>query len=300
MSTPTMPETALIVKGEIVEAGPGEALERAAEAVPFSGYSGVATLALAPDKVEILTSPFHQDEGAEAYDILPTGEVYVSQIHYRRRLNRAFGPGSWAMVPRGGYIQQGNTLCREYALVVDGRFIAEAIGESDYQPNNARMSYASCAEAVKSNALTRTCKDIGIASECWDKRFCQKFQAEHCVRVWRESEKKPQWRRIDATPWWDEKGEVKDRAMPPQHREPGSDDGIVMETSVGPVTVGSGQHAQAAGAQKAVAPSGPTAPCPKCKKPAPSSKYPAAGKTHYCYACRYAFDPTVPTGAKAK
>jgi len=287
-----MPEGGALVKGEIVEASELAVLE----AVPFSGYSGVATLALASDKAAILVQPFHEDEGLDAYDILPTGEVYVSQIHYRRRLNRAFGPGSWAMVPRGGYVQQGNTLCREYALVVDGRFIAEAIGESDYQPNNARMSYASCAEAVKSNALTRTCKDLGIASECWDKRWAEKFKAEHCVAVWREGERKPQWRRSDAAPFFNETGEVRDRAMPTQRREPGSDDAPVIETSAGPVTVGGGQHAEEAGAKdyKKGAPSGrgPRPDCPFChlSKEVIVSKKPDSG-THYCFSCKRGFTP---------
>ena len=33
-------------------------------------------------------------------------------------------------------------------------------------------------EGCKSNALMRTCKDLGIASELWDPRFIKKFMAE--------------------------------------------------------------------------------------------------------------------------
>ncbi len=194
----------------------------------FSGYQGVATVALNPDQVEKLKKPMP----LEALDILPTGEVYASQVHYRRLLNEVFGPGSWALVPRGPFTMQGNTICREYALVgPGGRFISEAIGEAEYQPNNPRMSYASAGEAAKSNALTRCCKDLGIASECWDKRFCEEFRAQSCVRVFRkDARSKPQWRRKDAEPFWDEGGEAKPRAnggstsQPAAGREPGSDD----------------------------------------------------------------------------
>jgi len=171
----------------------------------FSGYQGVATVSLNPDQIEKLK----QELPLEAHDILPTGEVYVPQVHYRRLLNGVFGPGSWALVPRGGFTMQGNTICREYALVgPGGRFISEAIGEAEYQPNNPRMSYASACEAAKSNALTRCCKDIGIASECWDKRFCEQFIKEHCAKVFRKNQTKPQWRRKDAEPWFDETGEA--------------------------------------------------------------------------------------------
>jgi hypothetical protein len=39
--------------------------------------------------------------------------------------------------------------------------------------------------------------------------------------------------------------------------------------------------------------SGPRVPCPDCSKPAAASKYPKAGKTHFCGACKLAFEPAV-------
>jgi ribonuclease HI len=201
-----------------VDVQTGEAIE------DFRGYAGVATVALTQAQAASLTAPLPDD----AHDILPTGEVYVSQVHYRRLLNSVFGPGGWALVPRGPFAAQKGakteTITREYALVgPGGRFISEAIGEAEYQPTNDRMSYASACEAAKSNALTRCCKDLGIASECWDKRFCEKWTAENAVKVWRQSSTKPQWRRKDAQPWYDEKGGAQPSAAQPA-REPGSDD----------------------------------------------------------------------------
>jgi ribonuclease HI len=173
----------------------------------FEGYAGVATVALSDSQAKDLAELLPDD----AHDILPTGEVYVSQVHYRRLLIKVFGPGGWALVPRGPYSTQKGakteTITREYALVGQGgRFISEAIGEAEYQPTNDRMSYASACEAVKSNALTRCCKDLGIASECWDRRWCEKWIAKHAIKVWRKGTPKPQWRRKDATPWYDESG----------------------------------------------------------------------------------------------
>lgn len=88
---------------------------------------------------------------------------------------------------------------------------------------------------------------------------------------------------------------------PRQEREPGSDDAPVVETSAGPVKIGSGEHAEAAGAKdynkgadtRAI---GKTAPCPSCGKPAGPSKFAKPGKTHYAYCCKVAFDPS---GARA-
>ncbi len=48
---------------------------------------------------------------------------------YRRILNRAFGPGAWALVPRGESNLKGKFLCRDYALFCLGRFVAQAKGE---------------------------------------------------------------------------------------------------------------------------------------------------------------------------
>jgi hypothetical protein len=205
--------------------GAGSELAVVPERSDFVGYAGVATVALLPDKAKELTDPFDD----EAYDILPTGEVYVSQVHYRRRLNAVFGPGGWALVPRGPFAMNGNAITREYALVgPGGRFISEAIGEAEYQPTNDRMTYASACEAAKSNALTRCCKDLGIASECWDRRFAEKFKAERCGAFWRKNSKarKPEWRRLDATPFYDESEPVKktpNATSPAQERQPGDD-----------------------------------------------------------------------------
>jgi hypothetical protein len=144
-------------------------------------------------------------------DILPTGELYVSQVRYRRILNDAFGVGGWALIPRGDLRLNpaDKYMYQKWALYAHGRFISEAIGEQEYQETNARMSYAAAAEGAKSNALTRCCKDLGIASECWDKHFTNGFVAQYCIQVWREGKNKPEWRRIDSPPFYNERGPVK-------------------------------------------------------------------------------------------
>jgi hypothetical protein len=82
------------------------------------------------------------------------------------------------------------------------------------------MSYADAAEAVKSNALSRCCKDMGICLELWDRRWTQRFRSEHCVKVWRDKAGRQktggyEWRRKDADPFWDEKAQpMPDKAKP--------------------------------------------------------------------------------------
>ena len=157
-------------------------------------YSGIAGARFSAEQESILTNDIPEED----LDVLPTGEVYASQIRYRDILCRAFGPGGWAMMPRGPLIIKDNILYREYALYIEKRFIAEAVGEQEYIPNNPRMSYASAAEAAKSNALVRCCKDLSIAAKCWDRRFTEQFKAEHCERYFDKRKSKYFWRRKGA------------------------------------------------------------------------------------------------------
>lgn len=180
----------------------GTALVAMPEADPFAG---IAAAAFTEQQTDVLLREVADDQ----LDILPTGEIYLSQIGYRRRLNEAFKPGGWALRPMSKPSAMGNTLIREYALYIEGRFVSAAYGEADYYASNARSSYATAAESLKSNALMRCCKDLGIASECWDRRFTEQFKKDHCVRVWRAKAKNAageyQWRRQDADPFPDEK-----------------------------------------------------------------------------------------------
>ena len=178
-------------------------------------YRGVSVLPATEEQTDVLLRPCDDTE----LDILPTGEVYLSQVGYRRRLNEAFRPGGWALVPIDDRpIIHDRTMMQRWALYVGGRFIASAYGEQEYFEKNERQSYATAAESLKSNALMRCCKDLGIASECWDRHFTQQFKADVCVKVWRVKTKRPsgqagvfQWRRRDAEPFYDEGGAKTDK-----------------------------------------------------------------------------------------
>jgi len=99
-------------------------------------------------------------------------------------------------------------MFREWGLYVQNHFISSAVGEADYHEDNDRQTFATAAESVKSNALMRCCKDLGIASECWDKRWAEAYRRDYCIKVTVQTRngKKEQWRRRDAEPF---DGEVK-------------------------------------------------------------------------------------------
>ena len=62
-------------------------------------------------------------------------------------------------------------ITREYSLYCHGRFISQATGEHTFY-SKSNLGYGKACESAKSNALTRCCKDLGIASELWDPQVC--------------------------------------------------------------------------------------------------------------------------------
>ena len=59
-------------------------------------------------------------------------------------------------------------------------FVALARGECAYYGED---NVPNAIEGCKSNALTRCCKDLGIASELWDPRFIRKYTKEYTKQV---------------------------------------------------------------------------------------------------------------------
>lgn len=137
---------------------------------------------------------FSEPVDPELVEIKPDGSLFLPEIRYRKALLKAFGPGGWCLIPRGPHSLLQGFLSREYALVAYGRhFISQARGyamlqQSSQQQNNpllimpASMSIASITENVRSNALMRCCKDLGVASELWDVKFVNQWRMQNAMR----------------------------------------------------------------------------------------------------------------------
>lgn len=80
-------------------------------------FHGLSAEAFTPKQAEILQEPLEFDD----IEIKPDGIVFLPEIKYRRRLNRAFGPGGWGLAPRGETIVTAKVVTREYGLVCNGR-----------------------------------------------------------------------------------------------------------------------------------------------------------------------------------
>lgn len=186
-------------------------------------YTGIAAEPFTKEQAETLMERIPDED----IEIRPDGLIYLPEIRYRRVLNRTFGPGAWALLPRSIDVRDGMLYYRG-ALFVHGRFVSEAIGEQPYTPGNDRMSYATAAEAAKSNCLVRCCKDLGIASDLWDPSFIRAWLAKFAIEVWctsrqDSSKRKKFWRKKAAPPidmWpWQENGSEGRRDEAPQGQD---------------------------------------------------------------------------------
>ncbi|KPM34378.1 hypothetical protein AK830_g12194 [Neonectria ditissima] len=154
-----------------------------------TSFYGLGTSPVTPEQYSILLQKIN------VYDIevKPDGIIYLPEIKYRRRLNEAFGPMGWGIVPRGEAVVGKDIVTREFALIANGCFVSQAQGVNNYF---TAESIPQAVEGAKSNALMRCCKDLGIASELWDPLFIRWYTKVHAVSAWVEhtgTKKKRRW-----------------------------------------------------------------------------------------------------------
>lgn len=139
-------------------------------------FHGASAQKFTPEQEAVLFAPPDPETELE---IKPTafGEVYPPHHVIRKRLNRAFGAGGWAMVPAGAPIKNADYVCQEWDLMAEGRYLATGFGEQKFQMGSNTLSFPTALEGAKSDALVRCCKGIGMFTECWDRDFTEKFKA---------------------------------------------------------------------------------------------------------------------------
>lgn len=197
-----------VAAGELVPVPPN------GEAKAVDIYNGASTLVLSEKATEILLEPV-KDENV---DIRPDGLLYLPQVFVRDRLNRAFGVAQWAMMELDLGVK-GKTMSYDGALIVRGKFVSRAMGQADYIEKNPKHTWPSVKESAKSDCIARCCKDLGIAKELWQPRWCEKWIKKYAVKVWRKKTKNPKtgekgvyhWRHVDRPPFYDEGGAPSDK-----------------------------------------------------------------------------------------
>jgi hypothetical protein len=180
--------------GEIIPKGiTNEVAELSFVAAP--SFESVGTLELDDNAQKVLSEPMNMAD----IKIRPDGNVYLSWTWYASRLNRAFGIARWGLIPQGMPMSKPHGTYGDilivwgHWLVVNGKPIGFAIGETTYKPNNAMMSYADACEGAKSNSLARNCKLLGMSLDLWDSEFCMEWKNLHAETY--QDQGKTKWRK---------------------------------------------------------------------------------------------------------
>ncbi len=145
----------------------------------MKAYERASLLQLTPEESKALQADFPDDAfqpGAAGKENL----IYIEHAHLRDRMNSVFGLGQWSIVPRNRWAEdyrtaQGKPASRVYVeamLLIRGCFVAEAVGDMTYYPNNDSQNYGDAVEGAKTAALRRCAKELGIGLQAWKKDWC--------------------------------------------------------------------------------------------------------------------------------
>lgn len=187
--------------------------EKVTDALPPAVYERLGQNALVLEDKQIIELELSTPD--DEVDIRPdNGVVYASHEYYRRKLNKIFGYMGWTLIPGSGLTQRNGTneWYQRWVLFVNGVYVSEAIASRMLHEQNRNMDLSDVAESIKSDALRRCCKDLGIATECWNKRWVARWRKENAIEVvapvWKKGQQVNEkvWRRKDADPFPGERG----------------------------------------------------------------------------------------------
>lgn len=165
--------------GKVIQMTPAQAKVEAVAALTMKAYERASMLQLTDEEIAALSEDFPDEaflSGAAGKENL----LYCQHSYLRDRLNKVFRPGQWSIIPRNRWAEEFTTQSNKPAsrvyveamLVIRGCFVAEAVGEMEYYPNNASQNYGDAVEGAKTAALRRCCKELGIGLQAWKKEWC--------------------------------------------------------------------------------------------------------------------------------
>lgn len=150
------------------------------------------TIKITPKQKKIL----YEKVNPKDVEIKPTGQIYLPWGWYQTKLREVFG-FEWELFPGGKANMVGRLVIREWWLIIQGKPYGNAFGECDYIANNPVMTYGDAIEGTKSNATTRLCKGLGMASELWNPTWVKNWIAEYAETYIDKG--KIRWRKKDTT-----------------------------------------------------------------------------------------------------
>jgi len=184
------------VKSEEIEKKPGELeITKPGETIDekvVKLVEGAGTITFNKKQRDILFGPIKEED----IEIRSDGLIYSPWMEYVTRLRDAFS-GNWAILPddKPRFGEDRKSIMWGFYLFIDGKPYGYAIGEQEYFPDSAAMSWSDACEGAKSNALMRLCKGLGISLELWKPSFIKKWKAKFAEQYYDDYKKKKLWRK---------------------------------------------------------------------------------------------------------
>lgn len=155
-----------------------------------SAYARASELQLTQEESDALQADF-PDEAFKPGAAGKENLIYIEHAFLRDRLNKVFGIGRWAIIPRNRWAEdysfvnkynktvEASRVYVEAMLLVRGCFCSESVGEMVYYKNNEGQNYADAVEGAKTAALRRCCKELGVGLQAWKKDWCEGWWQRH-------------------------------------------------------------------------------------------------------------------------
>lgn len=171
---------------------PSDAKNKAISDLTAECYKQASKLTLTKDEIAGLSADF-PDEAFQPGAAGKENLIYIEHASLRERLDQVIGMGQWCMIPirrweepftyqkeiwinnrRSGQFEEvkGSHVYVDGMMLIRGAFVASAIGEMTYYPDNHTQNYGDAVEGAETAALRRCCKRIGIGLQAWRKDWC--------------------------------------------------------------------------------------------------------------------------------
>lgn len=192
----TTPETqggvALAVVPQIEQNLPSDAKNKAISDLTAACYQKASQLQLTKEEIAALSADF-PDEAFQPGAAGKENLIYIEHAALRERLDQVIGMGQWCMIPIRRWEEQfdyqkdewsngrrtgqqitvkGSHVYVDGIMLIRGAFVASAIGEMTYYPDNHTQNYGDAVEGAETAALRRCCKRLGIGLQAWRKDWC--------------------------------------------------------------------------------------------------------------------------------
>lgn len=182
----------LAIVPQVEHHDPADAKNKAISDLTAACYQKASQLQLTKDEVTALSADF-PDEAFQPGAAGKENLIYIEHAALRERLDQVIGMGQWCMVPIRRWEEQflykkdewvnnrrtgnqidvkGSHVYVDGIMLIRGAFVASAIGEMTYYPDNHTQNYGDAVEGAETAALRRCCKRLGIGLQAWRKDWC--------------------------------------------------------------------------------------------------------------------------------